>query len=205
MNYPSPASIIDQAYSQGHVYPDKSQVLSALELTPFDRVRVVILGQDPYHGPGQAMGLSFSVPDGVDMPPSLKNIYAEVQRDLGRPATPASLNTGNLTSWATQGVLLLNSVLTVQSGQPASHSSLGWQEYTDSIISQISSRRKNVVFLLWGKYAQSKTRLIDVSKHLVLQSSHPSPLSVYRGFDGCAHFSQTNTYLTKHNNDGINW
>ena len=182
------------------IYPPGSLIFNAFRLTPFDEVKVVILGQDPYHGPGQAHGLSFSVPDGIAMPPSLQNIYKEIAADLGTPA-PAS---GNLERWARQGVFLLNSVLTVRAGAPTSHSSIGWQTFTDAVIKTISDRKECIVFMLWGNYARSKKPLIDNSKHLILEAAHPSPLA--RGaFFGCRHFSKANNFLTATGQSSIVW
>jgi uracil-DNA glycosylase len=183
------------------VYPSLQYIFNAFELCPFTAVRVVILGQDPYHGKGQAHGLCFSVQKGVKIPPSLKNIYKEIQSDIGQ----VSHNTGDLTKWAEQGVLLLNTTLTVKEGRPASHQGLGWETFTDAVIRKISDERTHVVFLLWGKYAQSKNILINSSKHLVLQAPHPSPLSAYTGFFGCKHFSQANEYLTAQGEKEIVW
>lgn len=183
------------------IYPPAPQVFNALKLCPPDQVKVVILGQDPYHGPGQAMGLSFSVPDGVKIPPSLQNIYKEIESDVGQPA-PAS---GNLEHWAQQGVLLINATLTVESSNASSHQGKGWERFTDQIIKTVSEQQKHVVFLLWGKFAQDKASLIDESKHLILTAPHPSPLSAHRGFLGCKHFSQTNAYLTNHEIQPIVW
>lgn len=189
------------AYVQGSVYPSPKLVFHALDLCPFDTVRVVILGQDPYHGAGQAHGLSFSVPEGIRIPPSLKNIYKEITDDLGIP-TPSS---GNLEHWATQGVLLLNATLTVQNGQPASHQGWGWETFTDAIIKTISDNKEHVVFLLWGNYARAKKSLIDSDRHLILEATHPSPFSAHSGFLGSKHFSQTNSYLEEHGQPPINW
>ena len=183
------------------IYPPGSLIFNAFEKTPFDKVKVVILGQDPYHGPKQAMGLSFSVPDGVPMPPSLINIFKELQDDTGLPF-PKS---GNLTEWALQGVLLLNASLTVRAGEPMSHSKIGWHKFTDCVISKISELNENIVFLLWGKFAQEKIELIDIKKHHILKAAHPSPLSASHGFFGCRHFSKTNQLLLKHRIDPINW
>jgi len=183
------------------VYPSQANIFAALNNTPLDKVRVVILGQDPYHGANQAHGLSFSVPTGVPIPPSLKNIFKELQTDLNCEI-PQS---GNLTSWAKQGVLLLNSVLTVEHSKAASHQGKGWEEFTDQIIKILSQERQHLVFMLWGAYAQKKGRVIDQTKHLVLQGPHPSPLSAYRGFFGCKHFSQTNQYIQDNNMSGIDW
>ncbi len=182
------------------IYPPGRLIFRAFELTPLSEVKVVILGQDPYHGPGQAMGLSFSVPDGVPAPPSLKNIFKEIEDDLGIRMSGDT----NLESWARQGVLLLNSVLTVQAGLAASHSRIGWQEFTDAVIRCISERCRGVVFLLWGRYACEKASLIDTSKHVVLTAAHPSPLA--RGaFFGCKHFSMTNSILVREGKTPINW
>jgi uracil-DNA glycosylase len=182
------------------IYPRLSWVFRALEMTPFDQVKVVILGQDPYHGPGQAEGLSFSVPQGVKPPPSLKNIEKELQADLG-VSLPEG---GSLESWAQQGVLLLNSVLTVEQNQPASHQGRGWERFTDAVIRALNQHRVHVVFLLWGAYAKKKGEMIDRQRHLVLESAHPSPFSV-RGFLGCRHFSQANAYLRAQGQTEIIW
>jgi uracil-DNA glycosylase len=183
------------------IYPPGSLIFNAFALTPFNKVRVVLLGQDPYHNPGQAEGLSFSVPDGVPLPPSLRNVYQEIESDLG-----ISLNgkQGSLRGWAEQGVFLLNAILTVRAGEAASHSRIGWQEFTDTVISTISSRKEHIVFLLWGNYARSKKALIDSSKHLVLEAAHPSPLAG-GAFFGCRHFSKTNGYLVEHGEMPIDW
>lgn len=183
------------------IYPPGSLIFNAFNQTPFDQVKVVILGQDPYHGAGQAMGLSFSVPRGIMPPPSLVNIFKELQEDTGM-RTPQH---GDLTAWARQGVMLLNASLTVRAADPMSHSKIGWHHFTDAVISKISQQRTHVVFLLWGKFAQEKTKLIDGSKHLVLKAAHPSPLSAHNGFFGCRHFSRTNEYLVKNGMDPINW
>jgi len=183
------------------IYPPGNQWFNALNHTPFSKVKVVILGQDPYHGPHQAHGLCFSVPNGIKPPPSLINIFSEIQRDLGiKPPVH-----GNLTAWADQGVLLLNAVLTVEEGKAAAHQGKGWETFTDHIISLLNERAEHLVFLLWGSYAQKKGKLIDRKKHLVLTSPHPSPLSVYRGFSGNAHFSKTNAYLQQHGKEVIRW
>lgn len=192
---------VRDAYLSGDVFPPAKLIFNSLELCPFDSVRVVILGQDPYHGPGQAHGLSFSVPEGVRLPPSLKNIYKEIASDLGKD-TPDS---GNLEHWAKQGVLLLNATLTVESGKPTSHQGWGWEQFTDTIIKTISDQKEHVVFLLWGNYARAKKSLIDSSKHLVLEAPHPSPFSAHTGFFGSKPFSQTNTYLEQHNLPPIDW
>ena len=182
------------------IYPPGGQIFRAFELTPVDKVKVVILGQDPYHGPGQAHGLSFSVPVGVPAPPSLKNIFKEIESDLGVRMSGCP----NLESWARQGVLLLNAVLTVRGGEAASHGKIGWQEFTDAVIKYISDNCEGVVFMLWGNFARTKAELIDSSRHVVLQAAHPSPLA--RGaFFGCRHFSQANAALTASGRTPINW
>lgn len=183
------------------IYPPGSQLFNAFDKTPFDKVKVVILGQDPYHNPGQAMGLSFSVPTGVPPPPSLVNIYKELKSDIGMPI-PTS---GDLTKWATQGVLLLNAVLTVRANEPASHAKIGWMDFTNAVIKKISDERNGVIFLLWGKFAQEKQALIDQTKHHVLIAAHPSPLSAHNGFFGCKHFSRVNFLLSKQGQDPIDW
>ena len=188
--------------SQGKIiYPPGSVIFNAFNLTPFDKVKVVILGQDPYHGKGQAHGLCFSVQNGVAPPPSLMNIFKELQDDIGIDIP----SHGNLTHWAEQGVFLLNASLTVRTGEPMSHSKIGWATFTDMVIKKISELKKNVVFILWGKFAQEKRVLIDESKHLVLRSVHPSPLSAYGGFFGCKHFSKTNEYLVSKGIDPVDW
>jgi uracil-DNA glycosylase len=183
------------------IYPPGQMIFNAFTQTPFDEVKVVILGQDPYHNPGQAMGLSFSVPDGVPPPPSLANIYKELHTDIGMPIP----KTGNLTHWAKQGVLLLNAILTVRANEPASHSKIGWMHFTDAVIKKISDEKTNVVFVLWGKFAQDKQVLIDATKHHILKAAHPSPLSAYNGFFGCKHFSRINQLLMKDGFDPIDW
>ena len=183
------------------VYPPGRLIFNAFNLTPFDKVKVVILGQDPYHGLGQAHGLSFSVPDGVQFPPSLLNIFKELNNDLGIPMA----HSGNLEKWAREGVLLLNASLTVRAGQAASHSRHGWETFTDAAIRALSEEREHLVFILWGNYAIAKRALIDPFKHLILTSVHPSPLSASRGFFGCHHFSKTNNYLIEHNIEPIDW
>ncbi len=191
-----------QRRQQGAViFPPGPLIFNALNSTPFDAVRVVILGQDPYHGPGQAHGLCFSVPDGCAIPPSLVNIYKELNRDLGL-AIPAS---GNLQHWAEQGVLLLNAVLTVERGQAAAHQGKGWERFTDRIISELNAHRKGLVFLLWGSYAKKKGAVIDDNRHLVLTAPHPSPLSAHRGFIGCKHFSTVNAWLESRGEEPIRW
>lgn len=195
------ADFVRREYQSKTVYPHPKNVFRAFDLCPFDRVKVVILGQDPYHGPQQAHGLSFSVQQGIQNPPSLQNIYKEVCSDLGQPAKAG----GDLTAWAEQGVLLLNATLTVVAGQAGSHQRQGWEEFTDAVIRRLSDRREHLVFMLWGAYAQSKTPLIDATRHLVLKAPHPSPLSAHRGFLGCKHFSQANDYLVKQELEPIDW
>lgn len=185
-----------------NVFPEQADVFNALRLTPANNVKVVILGQDPYHGRGQAHGLCFSVQKGIDVPPSLRNIYKELSSDIEGFTIPPH---GNLSSWAEQGVLLLNTVLTVEEGQAHSHKGKGWETFTDTVISQVSANCDKVVFLLWGKPAQQKIALIDTSKHNVLTSTHPSPLSAHRGFLGCQHFSQANTILANNGKQPIDW
>jgi len=184
------------------IYPPGPLIFNAFNQTPFDKVKVVILGQDPYHNPGQAHGLSFSVPNGIKPPPSLVNIYKEIQKDVDIPM-PAGY--GNLTKWAEQGVLLLNAILTVRANEPASHAKNGWMNFTDAVITKISDEKKGVIFLLWGKFAQEKQVLIDETKHFVLKAAHPSPFSADKGFFGCKHFSKTNELLTNQGLTPINW
>tara|TARA_B100000508_G_scaffold44232_1_gene34527 strand:- start:3280 stop:3948 length:669 start_codon:yes stop_codon:yes gene_type:complete len=191
----------DYLLGEPPIYPPAKLVFNAFELCSLDEVKVVILGQDPYHGPGQAMGLSFSVPDGVRIPPSLQNIYKEINNDIGSEI-PTS---GNLEHWAKQGVLLLNATLTVEQANAGSHQGRGWETFTDTVIETISNKRQHVVFLLWGAYAGAKSSLIDESKHLILKASHPSPLSAHRGFLGCKHFSKTNQYLKENGLPEITW
>jgi len=183
------------------IYPAGSLIFNAFDKTPFDKVKVVLLGQDPYHGQGQAMGLSFSVPPGIHPPPSLVNIYKELNKDIGMPVP----STGDLTKWTTQGVLLLNAVLTVRANEPASHSKIGWMDFTDAVIKKISEEKKGIVFLLWGRFAQDKQVLIDETKHYVLKAAHPSPFSADKGFFGCKHFSRTNDLLMKQGLAPIDW
>lgn len=183
------------------IFPPGSQIFNAFNHTPFEKVRVVILGQDPYHGPGQAHGLCFSVPDGIPKPPSLINIFKELENDLGIPP-PAS---GNLTKWADQGILLLNATLTVRENQAGSHQNKGWETFTDAAIRKLSEKRSGLVFVLWGNYAGAKKALIDSSRHFILTAAHPSPLSVSRGFFGCKHFSQINNLLSQMGVSQINW
>tara|TARA_B100001964_G_scaffold196669_1_gene221319 strand:+ start:9426 stop:10112 length:687 start_codon:yes stop_codon:yes gene_type:complete len=185
------------------IYPKGQEYFAALNTTPLDQVKVVILGQDPYHGPGQAHGLCFSVRDGIPPPPSLVNIFKEITADLNLPEK--TFVTGDLTAWAKQGVLLLNSVLTVERHKAASHQGKGWETFTDQIVRTLSEKRESCVFLLWGSYAQKKGAVIDTSKHLVLKSPHPSPLSAHRGFLGCRHFSQCNAYLQETGQTPVEW
>lgn len=192
---------VKQEYASHTIFPPAGQIFNAFNTCPFNNVKVVILGQDPYHGPRQAHGLCFSVNDGIQFPPSLQNIFKEINSDLGIPM-PKS---GNLTRWAEQGVLLLNATLTVRASQAGSHQGRGWEEFTDAVIKIISEKAENVVFILWGSYAIKKKALIDASKHCILTAPHPSPLSSYRGFFGCKHFSQTNTYLASKGKRTIEW
>lgn len=195
-------AFLEAEVDQGKViYPPSDQVFRALELTPFERVKVVILGQDPYHGPDQANGLSFSVRKGIRLPPSLRNIYKELERDVAfeRPEH------GDLTAWAEQGVLLLNDVLTVEQGRPGAHRGKGWERFTDAIFERLNDEREQVVFMLWGNHAQKKGGSIDRRRHCVLQAPHPSPLSAHRGWFGCRHFSQTNAYLEQTGQSPIDW
>ncbi|MBL4739967.1 MAG: uracil-DNA glycosylase [Sneathiella sp.] len=195
-------AFLAQEYGQGKtIYPDVQNIFACFNHTSFEKVKVVILGQDPYHGPGLAHGLSFSVQKSTKIPPSLRNIYKEISRDLSIISPPH----GNLESWANQGVLLLNSVLTVEKSLAGSHQKKGWEIFTDTAISALNAGRENIVFLLWGNYAISKGQLIDETKHLILKSAHPSPLSAHRGFIGNEHFSKANNYLEKTNQTAINW
>lgn len=194
-------SFVRSEYSQGACYPPGGKIFNAFNTTPFNEVKVVILGQDPYHEPGQAMGLSFSVPEGVLLPPSLKNIYAEIHDELGVPV-PSS---GDLTRWARQGVLLLNATLTVRRGQAGSHQHRGWETFTDAAINHLAAEREHLVFMLWGSYAGQKASYIDSNRHLVLRSAHPSPLSAYRGFFGNHHFQLCNDYLSRNGVKPIEW
>lgn len=194
------AAFVRHEYQTNTIYPPPSDVFRAFALCPFDDVRVVIVGQDPYHGAGQANGLSFAVKDGVTIPPSLKNMFKEIETDLG----VATLHSGDLSRWASQGVLLLNAVLTVRANSPASHKEKGWEEFTDAVIRTLNSKKQNVVYLLWGKYAQQKGTFINRSSNLVLESAHPSPFSA-TGFFGNHHFSQTNAYLALTGQQPIDW
>ncbi|MEI6576829.1 MAG: uracil-DNA glycosylase [Bacteroidota bacterium] len=183
------------------VYPSGKLIFASFNLTPFDQVKVVILGQDPYHGPGQAHGLCFSVPEGVAFPPSLRNIFKEIHDDVGLPIS----DSGNLESWARQGVLLLNATLTVRANEAGSHQNRGWERFTDKVIIELSNKKNGLVFILWGNYAKAKRALIDASRHHILTAPHPSPLSSYQGFFGCKHFSQTNELLIKEGENPVNW
>lgn len=200
-NYKNLRSFLKNEYLSQTVYPSMYDIFNCFKVTALDDVKVVILGQDPYHGQGQAMGLSFSVPKGIAVPPSLQNIYKELESDLSIPR-PAH---GDLTSWAKQGVLLLNAVLTVRANTPNSHKDKGWETFTDSVIKKLSDKKEGLVFILWGNNARQKKSLIDGQKHLILESPHPSPFSAYSGFFGCKHFSKTNAYLLSKNKPIINW
>ena len=194
-------NFVRDEYKTKKIFPPGNMIFSAFDHCPFDKVKVVIIGQDPYHNDGQAHGLCFSVNTGVDFPPSLINIFKEIERDLGKP-TPTS---GNLERWAEQGVLLLNATLTVQAHSAGSHQGRGWETFTDAVIRKVAEEKVHVVFMLWGNYAQQKGAVVDGQKHLVLKSVHPSPLSAYRGFIGCGHFSAANEYLTSKGLSPINW
>lgn len=191
---------LENRYSNGKVFPPRNQIYTAFELTSFENVRVVILGQDPYHGEGQSHGLAFSVNEGIKIPPSLRNIYKELESDLGIVRVG-----GSLKDWATEGVLLLNAVLTVDAHEANSHRKLGWQPFTDGIIQRVSDELEHVVFILWGKPAQQKEKLIDTDKHLIIKSTHPSPLSAHRGFFGTKPFSRTNDYLVENGREPVDW
>jgi len=194
-------NFVRQEYTTKQIFPPGKLIFHAFEQSPFDKTKVVILGQDPYHGPGQAHGLCFSVPEGIDLPPSLQNIFKEIGEDLGLP-TPSN---GNLDRWAAQGVLLLNATLTVQANRAGSHQNKGWELFTDRVVRILAEEKEHLVFILWGSFAQKKGEFIDRSRHLVLSSPHPSPLSSYRGFFGNKHFSKTNQYLELHGILPINW
>ncbi len=196
------ADFVRQEYLSKTVYPKPENIFRAFWLTPFSQVKVVILGQDPYHGPSQAHGLCFSVPDGVKVPPSLQNIYKEIESDLG---IKKDFQNGNLENWAKQGVFLLNAILSVVAHTPASHREKGWEDFTDQVIKTLSDRREPLVFILWGNYARGKKSLIDSSKHLILEAPHPSPFSAYSGFFGCRHFSKCNEYLEDNKLEKIKW
>jgi uracil-DNA glycosylase len=194
-------SFVRDEYQSHQVFPPEKEIFNAFGLCPISNVKVVILGQDPYPGPGQAHGLSFSVKPGIPFPPSLLNILKEIRADIGLDMPP----NGDLTRWADQGVFLLNATLTVRAKQAGSHQNQGWETFTDEVIKSISSKRENVVFMLWGAYAQKKAKLIDAEKHLILKAPHPSPLSAHRGFLGCRHFSKANNYLIEKKIKPINW
>ncbi len=193
---------VKKEYLQGVVYPPPKNIFRAFDLTPFEKVKVVILGQDPYHGLDQANGLCFAVADDVRVPPSLQNIFKEIEQEYGEPIKNRN---GDLSRWATQGVLLLNATLTVRARLAGSHQGKGWEEFTDAAIKALSEQRENIVFILWGNYAKQKGAYIDRKKHLVLEAAHPSPFSAYNGFFGCGHFKKTNEYLITHNKKDIEW
>jgi len=195
-------SFVKEEYKSGPVYPHPKNIFRAFELTPFDEVKVVILGQDPYHGPRQAIGLSFAVEEGVTVPPSLRNIYKELESDFGKPLIHTD---GDLSRWAKQGVLLLNATLTVRARAANSHQGKGWEQFTDAVIRTLSEELDHLVFILWGNYARSKKALIDSSKHLIIESTHPSPFSASNGFFGSKPFSKTNAYLEKHGKKAVEW
>lgn len=201
-NYKKIREFLKTEYFTKTIYPPMNDLYNCFRLTPYDKIKCVILGQDPYHNEGQAHGLCFSVKNGVELPPSLKNIYKEIHDDLGIDE-PAGF--GDLTAWAKEGVLLLNTVLTVRAGAANSHKDCGWQQFTDEVIKIVSDREEPMVFMLWGANARSKKNLIDTKKHLVLECAHPSPLSAYNGFFGCKHFSKCNDFLVKHGQAPINW
>ena len=196
------SNFVHEEYREGIVYPPPQDIFRAFDLCPFEHVEVVILGQDPYHGAQQANGLSFAVHEGMRIPPSLQNIYKEIESDLG---TSLIHRSGDLTRWAQQGVLLLNATLTVRASSAGSHQGRGWEQFTDAAVDALSKEKNHLVFMLWGNYAKKKGACIDRSKHLVLESAHPSPLSAYNGFFGCKHFSKANEYLIKHNRHPIDW
>ena len=195
-------SFVKEEYRKGAVYPAPKNIFRAFDLCPFSAVKVVVLGQDPYHGPGQANGLCFAVGKDVPLPPSLQNIFKELESDLGKPLEH---RTGDLERWAKQGVLLLNATLTVRAREAGSHQEEGWEHFTDAVIRALSDRREHLVFMLWGNYAKAKGAHIDRSKHLVLEAAHPSPFSAHSGFFGCKHFSRANAYLKEHGEDPIDW
>lgn len=195
-------NFVKDEYQTKTIYPKPQDIFAAFQKTPFSQVKVVILGQDPYHGENQAHGLSFSVPDGINPPPSLKNIYKEIEQEFG---VKKDYNCGNLENWAKQGVFLLNSVLTVEKGKPASHQKKGWENFTDFVIAKLSDKGKNLVFMLWGNFAKSKKVLIDSDKHLILEAAHPSPFSAHNGFFGSDHFTKCNQYLGKNGHNVIDW
>ncbi|MBL0343160.1 MAG: uracil-DNA glycosylase [Bacteroidetes bacterium] len=193
--------LLDEKAGGQLIYPQGSHIFNAFNHTPFDKVKVVIIGQDPYHGAGQANGLCFSVSEGISQPPSLKNIFKELNADLGLDFP----DSGNLEQWADQGVLLLNATLTVRAGQPGSHQNRGWEQFTNAVIRSISEQKSGVIFLLWGKFAQAKEAIIDTGKHFLLKAAHPSPFSAYNGFFGCRHFSKVNEILIQSKRSPINW
>lgn len=192
----------NEKQSNQKIFPPGNQIFNAFNLTDFDQVKIVILGQDPYHGPGQAHGLSFSVTPPTPLPPSLKNIFKEIQSDIG---VKMPKHHGDLSPWARQGVLLLNATLTVRANDPNSHSGIGWQKFTDAVVRKLNENKQHLVFILWGNFAKQKGEFIDQKKHLVLKAAHPSPFSADKGFFGCRHFSMTNEYLVKHGQEPINW
>ncbi|MFY0592577.1 uracil-DNA glycosylase [Roseivirga sp.] len=194
-------SFVKEEYGKETIYPKGTDIFRAFDACPFDEVKVVILGQDPYHGPGQANGLCFSVHEGIPFPPSLVNIFKELKNDLNKDIPP----NGSLERWASQGVLLLNSTLTVRAHQAGSHQKKGWEEFTDAVIAQLAKKKKDIVYILWGSYAQKKGAIVNENENCVLKSPHPSPLSAHRGFFGCSHFSQTNTYLEQKGLPSIQW
>lgn len=196
------ASFVRQEYKSGVVYPMPKNIFNAFELCPFEKVEVVILGQDPYHGAGQANGLCFAVGEEVVLPPSLQNIFKEIEKEYGEPMQNKS---GDLSRWAKQGVLLLNATLTVRAHSPGSHQHKGWEEFTDAVVKALSEKRENLVFMLWGNYAKQKGAHIDRTKHLVLEAAHPSPFSAHSGFFGCGHFKKANEYLEKNGKKAIDW
>ncbi|MCC8035877.1 MAG: uracil-DNA glycosylase [Rikenellaceae bacterium] len=194
-------NFVKSQYGSHRVFPQGKNIFRAFDKCPFDSVKVVIIGQDPYHGPGQANGLCFSVNDGVPFPPSLQNIFQEVHADTGRPIPP----TGNLDRWAEQGVLLLNAVLTVREHEAASHAGMGWERFTDAVVNALAMRKNGLVYMLWGAYAQKKTSFVDPQRNCILKAVHPSPLSAHRGYFGCRHFSRANEYLTSNGQTPIDW
>ncbi|MBQ9338897.1 MAG: uracil-DNA glycosylase [Paludibacteraceae bacterium] len=200
-------SFVRHEYGTKQIFPPARLIFNAFDSCPFDKVKVVILGQDPYHDIGQAHGLCFSVQDGVRVPPSLQNIYKEISSDLGRPSVCAGADGshGNLQHWAEQGVLLLNATLTVEAHRAGSHQNKGWEVFTDAVIERLASQRSNLVFMLWGAYAQRKAAFVQSRNHLILKAAHPSPLSAYNGFFGCRHFSKANAYLLAHGQEPIEW
>lgn len=199
------SEFVRSEYTNGKVYPLPKNIFRAFELCPFEKVKVVIIGQDPYHGPHQANGLCFAVSEGIRIPPSLKNIYKEISDDLGIPLKNLEKSGGDLSRWAMQGVLLLNATLTVSANTPGSHQSKGWEEFTDAVIKKLSNERSGLVFMLWGNYAKKKGSVIDRNKHLVLEAQHPSPFSAYNGFFGCKHFGKANEYLIEKGLGAVDW